>query len=268
MNNKIDYCYHTHTNRCGHAIGQDEDYVLAAIAKKMKVLGFTDHVFLPNISQIGIRGEFDELDGYVSSIRNLEEKYKKKIKIYLGFEAEYDASFVEYYKNLLESHTIDYLIIGQHCDFVNNQAHWYLSNPPNTQRLIKYVNDLIKGMSTGLFSYVCHPDMYMSSYPRFDDFAKDLAIKICLASLQYDVPLEINLGGVRHYGQHISGQDVYFGYPYEDFWKIVGEIGCKVIIGVDAHNPKDFETSDYAYALLIAKKYSLNLLSRIEFKKF
>jgi histidinol-phosphatase (PHP family) len=267
MKKLIDYCYHTHTYRCGHAIGSDEDYVLAAIAKKMKVLGFSDHVFLPGVFQDGIRGKFSELEGYVSSIRTLQNKYKKKIKIYLGFEAEYDPMFDEYYHQLLKSKTIDYLLIGQHCDFVNNVPHWYLSDTPNTKRLTKYVSDLIKGMSTGLFSYVCHPDMYMSSYPKFDDFAKDLAIKICLASIQYDVPLEINLGGVRHYGQHISGQEVYFGYPYEDFWKVVGEIGCKVVIGVDAHNPKDFEISNYIYAMQIVEKYSLNLLSRIEFKK-
>ena len=32
--------YHTHTYRCGHAIGTDEEYVLAAIEKGFKENGF------------------------------------------------------------------------------------------------------------------------------------------------------------------------------------------------------------------------------------
>ena len=34
---------HTHTVRCGHAVGTDEEYVLAAIAAGFTKLGFSDH---------------------------------------------------------------------------------------------------------------------------------------------------------------------------------------------------------------------------------
>ena len=40
---KIKYNYHTHTKRCGHAIGNDEDYVINAIKAGYKILGFSDH---------------------------------------------------------------------------------------------------------------------------------------------------------------------------------------------------------------------------------
>mgnify|MGYP004576416305 CR=1 FL=1 len=43
--------YHTHTFRCGHAIGNDEEYVLEAIALGLNTLGFSDHVMLPNVKQ-------------------------------------------------------------------------------------------------------------------------------------------------------------------------------------------------------------------------
>ena len=46
---QLDYCLHTHTKRCGHAFGADEEYVQAAIDAGIKVLGFSDHIFLPNI---------------------------------------------------------------------------------------------------------------------------------------------------------------------------------------------------------------------------
>lgn len=35
--------YHTHTTRCFHAIGKDEEYVKAAIQANIKELGFSDH---------------------------------------------------------------------------------------------------------------------------------------------------------------------------------------------------------------------------------
>ena len=39
--------YHTHTSRCGHAGGTDEEYVLAAIEAGWQVLGFSDHMPWP-----------------------------------------------------------------------------------------------------------------------------------------------------------------------------------------------------------------------------
>ena len=35
--------YHTHTTRCHHATGSDEDYVLSAIKGGYQELGFSDH---------------------------------------------------------------------------------------------------------------------------------------------------------------------------------------------------------------------------------
>ena len=35
--------YHTHTARCMHAIGSEEEYILAAISAGYTELGFSDH---------------------------------------------------------------------------------------------------------------------------------------------------------------------------------------------------------------------------------
>ena len=35
--------FHTHTARCGHASGRDEEYVQSAIRGGYQVLGFADH---------------------------------------------------------------------------------------------------------------------------------------------------------------------------------------------------------------------------------
>ena len=68
-----------------------------------------------------------------------------------------------------------------------------------------YISQVIKGMETGLFTYVAHPDVIT--------FTGDLAVyrreagRICEASRELDIPLEINMLGLR---------DSRF-YPYKDF---------------------------------------------------
>ena len=61
--------YHTHTSRCGHALGTDEEYVLEALGFGLTELGFSDHIFLPDRNQIGIRGDYSLLDDYIESIK-------------------------------------------------------------------------------------------------------------------------------------------------------------------------------------------------------
>ena len=74
---KLTFNYHTHTKRCGHAVGEDEEYVLQAIKLGIKKLGFSDHVILPEgFEQPGIRGSSTQLEDYLNSVKYLKEKYK------------------------------------------------------------------------------------------------------------------------------------------------------------------------------------------------
>ena len=41
--------YHSHTKRCEHAIGEDEEYVKAAIANGFQVMGFSDDITRENV---------------------------------------------------------------------------------------------------------------------------------------------------------------------------------------------------------------------------
>ena len=83
--------FHTHTARCNHAVGLDEEYVLSAIEAGFDEIGFSDHTPWPfesgYVSPMRMRA--DELEEYVLSVNRLREKYKDKIKIHLGLECEY-----------------------------------------------------------------------------------------------------------------------------------------------------------------------------------
>ena len=53
--------YHSHTSRCFHATGEDEQYVLEAIKNNYDVIGFSDHMPVPGIE---VEPGFKERMGY------------------------------------------------------------------------------------------------------------------------------------------------------------------------------------------------------------
>ena len=90
--------YHTHTTRCYHASGKDEEYVKAAIKAGIKELGFSDHTpwHYDSSFKATMRMPENQLDGYIESILSLKEKYKDQISILVGLECEYFEKYIRY----------------------------------------------------------------------------------------------------------------------------------------------------------------------------
>lgn len=76
--------YHGHTKRCGHARGEDEEYVLAAISAGYKTIGFSDHAPYPDQYNEHERMDMSELENYIYSVKQLQQKYKDQIEIFIG----------------------------------------------------------------------------------------------------------------------------------------------------------------------------------------
>ena len=64
--------FHTHTKRCLHAYGTEEDYIKAALSEGLSVLGFSDHAPFPDYD-FGMRMPYSELDEYISELDRLKE---------------------------------------------------------------------------------------------------------------------------------------------------------------------------------------------------
>ena len=113
---KLTVNYHTHTVRCGHAEGTDRAYVEKAVERGLKLLGFSDHVTMPfpDGHESRFRVPRAQLDDYVQSVLALREEFQGRIRILLGFEAEYYPDLFEAMRELLRPYPVDYLILGQH----------------------------------------------------------------------------------------------------------------------------------------------------------
>ena len=59
--------YHTHTPRCNHAWGAEEEYVERALEAGLKILGFSDHSpqFFPGDYYLGVRMRPEQLQDYM-----------------------------------------------------------------------------------------------------------------------------------------------------------------------------------------------------------
>ena len=269
--------YHTHTYRCQHAYGSEREYIEAAIRMGIAELGFSDHVPCPFKDGYvsGIRMTMEQAPEYVYAIRKLGKEYASDIKLYVGFEAEYIPEFFKEQKAMFDRLDCDYMIMGQHF-MKSEQTGPYTGTPTDDEsRIREYVDTVIEGMKTGMYSYLAHPDLinyqgldsvYEWEMQKFglgysdqysDDLYKYLRSKGYDDEIlkELDIPLEINMLGISA-GKH---------YPTDRFWCIPHDIGNKVILGLDAHTVDNIcDVESYEKALDIVRKYDLNLIDRIE----
>lgn len=244
------YNLHTHTSRCLHAVGNDEDYVKAAIDASFSSIGFSDHTPWPYepgfVSSMRMRES--ELEDYVSSVCMLREKYKDKIDIHIGLECEYFREYIPWLCAMSEKFGIEYLILGHH--FSPDEKHGIYNGRIKTpQGIEQYTNDVLEAMDSGLFLYVAHPDIFMRTYGDFDEHCEKASRLIVQKAIETDTPLEYNLLGLSH----CIADGMKEGYPHSCFWRIAGELGAKAVIGIDAHESKAFleaEKFEKAKALL------------------
>ncbi len=260
----LDYCYHTHTKRCGHAKGEDEEYVKKALEGGYQVLGFSDHIMLPGHSQAGMRGDYALEAGYFSSIHALQKKYQGRIAIHLGYEAEwYGEAFAGHYHDLLTKQGLEYMILGQHCFLQDGQLVFYGNLPDKQEATRRYASDLIAGIKSQDFLYVAHPDLFLSWHEQWDLKAEEASRAIIAAALDAGIPLEVNMGNSRWGANLIPGGGLEVTYPNPRFWEMAQEAGAKTIVGVDAHAPDQLTASPFDWLRAFLAKERLTPLTRL-----
>ena len=251
--------YHTHTTRCSHATGADEDYIKAAIESGFKILGFSDHApcLFPDGSQSWYHVQISDLEDYMTSIRALREQYGEQIQIHLGFEMEYYPLCFRDSFARLKAAGAEYLILGQHA--IENEVpggRFSTRGYSAPADLKTYVREVCEGLQTGVYSYLAHPEVF--KFLGEKEQYLELMRPICVTARETGTPLEINLLGIRDHRD----------YPIEEFWAMAAEEHCQVVLGSDAHSP-DCVYDGYSIPIAMewVKKYDLRLLQEVELRK-
>lgn len=247
--------YHTHTYRCGHAGGEDREYIENAVKMGLKTLGFADHspMIFEGDYYSGFRIKLNEAENYFSSLCALREEYKDKIKILIGVETEYyPASFKEHLR-YLSAFPLDYMILGQHFIWREIDGIRSFSATEDPKTLEEYYKNVLEAAATKKFLYIAHPDVinYVGGEDAYTSLTRDFLREI----KKYNIPLEINRLGF--FEKRV--------YPREGFWKLCGEEGIKAVIGLDAHSPKvilDEESVDGC--MEFAQRFGVEIIKELE----
>jgi len=245
--------FHTHSQRCHHAIGTIEDYVKKGIELGLTTIGISDHFpyeFLKKIDRIPY-GEYamtlEEVEDYFSTIEMLREKYKEKINIRVSFEVDY----FEDQETALNVHLdkiidrLDYILGSIHIlDFKDGRGSWGFDDgrflddyehygPDNVYS--QYYETIFKMVSSKDFNFdiLCHFDLpkKFNHFPKNEELIENLVTKTLELIKKRDIVMEINTGGLR---KAVKAQ-----YPSFKIIKQMYELDIPILLGSDAHDPSE-----------------------------
>ena len=220
---------HNHTPLCNHAEGEIDEYIKAAIQKKIKYFGFSDHA--PMDFDPSYRMSFDEMMQYEKTVNDAKIKYKDEIEILLGYE-------VDYLKNHMDERVlnadVDYLIGSVH--FIDE---WGFDNPEFIGRYENQDIDLIwqqyfdaveEMANSKKFDIAGHLDLIkvFKFMPKRD--IKLIASNALKAIKKADMVLEINMSGLR--------KPINETYPSKELLEIAFDLEIPITFGSDAHKPE------------------------------
>jgi histidinol-phosphatase (PHP family) len=227
--------YHVHTSMCGHARGTMEEYVQSAIRKGLSEIGFADHLPLLYTDDVTLSMRPEDLQNYVDAVLDLKDRYRERIDVRLGIEADYYPETLRDVERMLEAHPFDYVIGSVHI-----LGDWIFDDPREAERYedvdidelyIAYLEAEKEMVVSGFYDIVGHADLVK----KFDRRASiDLTPHyrgLLSAMKKAGVCFEVNTAGLRWPVGEI--------YPEPDFVMLGSGTGVHVTLGSDAHCPED-----------------------------
>ena len=153
----------------------------------------------------------------------------------------------------------DFVLLGQHQGGLNDRKY---SLSCNDEELICYAKEVERGIHTGLYNILAHPDYFMCARSDWNDKCNESAYRICQVAKKARIPLELNIKGSYSLAEDIAGRK-RIKYPYRKFWEIAADVGNEVLYGWDAHSPQEmFRTTEKVDE--ITKDLNLNMIEEIE----
>ncbi len=228
--------FHTHTRLCKHAAGDPTDYVRQAVADGATALGFSDHCPWPDGTWAGSRMTADQIPLYFKQVRTAASE--ASFPVYCGFECEWDPARVAWIGDFLKEECgADYLVYGSH--WIQDRGDLaYICDVNDHRALARYADLTVEGIASGLYDYIAHPDLFLSSFSLHDPDVRACARAIIDACAAMKLPMEINgLGMTR---PAVRGEGIWRApYPVQNFWEMAVQAGAVIICNSDAHRPQD-----------------------------
>ncbi|WP_379163408.1 histidinol-phosphatase HisJ [Paenibacillus sp. sgz5001063] len=234
--------YHTHHERCGHAVGTLEQYVQRGIELGLEHLGLSDHLPLIHVDPENYYPEMamplSELPRYVDECLSLKERYRGRIELRVGLEADYIEGYEEQIRELLAPYPWDYLIGSVHflgewdiTDF--RQTHgWEGRDVMEVYR--RYYDAVRKSALSGLYDIIGHMDVikrfgYGPQTPEGQAEVRAMELETLRAIAGSGMAMELNASGLTKPCAEM--------FPAEHVLQQALELDIPLTLGSDAHDP-------------------------------
>lgn len=225
---------HTHTVFCDGE-NTPEEIVLSALEKGFTSIGFSGHA-LTDFEPFGIT----DLEGYIKTVNELKNKYKKDIQIYLGIEEDALSP-------INDRNAFDYIIGSHHYIRFDGKILPIDLSFAEYKKILSYFNNDAVSFAERYFSDFC--DYILKYSPQivghFDLITKfdeqdngyllgnteynKLAEKYLLSVIKSGCLFEVNTGAISR-GYRTSP------YPAENLLYLLKKEGAGIIITSDAHS--------------------------------
>jgi len=263
--------WHTHSSFCRHATGNLEQYVKAAIDKKLSVIGLSAHFpydvldGIENMPYHEYSMPKDELGSYVFNAINLREKYKNQISVKIAFELDFIEKQVDKHHEYLERYLdqIDYIIGSIHnlntpfglFAFDDFRFLKYYDRFEDTDEIFMNYYETMQAMISSEqfhFTTIGHFDLpkKFNILPNNKELIMEEEFKALQLAKKRDIVIEINTSGLR---RPIKEQ-----YPRVEIIKEMFNLGLDIVLGSDAHHPNEIANEF---------KSSIRLLKKIGYKR-
>lgn len=236
--------HHIHTRLCHHALGEMEEYVLAAINNGLNSITFLEHMEAGvNYFEVTWLAEQD-FDDYFAEGRRLQEEYKNQIIIKLGIEVGSSLTHKDDILARLKNRQWDEVGLSYHfAQYPQFEHHLNLVSrkEPNTtnietigseQVLEHYFTSLIEAVKTFPGTMLCHLDAALRYQKKISLTKNHLQLieELLQQVKEQEMSLEINTSGFAMRGEP---------FPARDIVKKALELNIPLVASSDAHKPED-----------------------------
>lgn len=255
--------FHTHSRYCD-GTGDPEEYVLSALERGFKALGFSSHAPLPFENDWTMKEE--NLESYLKEIESIKRKYQGKIEIYTGLEIDFIRDLMSPADSKYTALGLDFIIGSVHVqkdvktgeypgiEYTTKDMDQLLHNTfrDDIRLLVEsYYRDVMEMIEIGGFSFLGHFDVVKktnSGNRYFDETAqwyRDAAAKALERVHKMGIIMEVNTGNSRW-------TDEGSIYPSPWILHLAKKKDIPVILNSDAHKPDRID-AHFPEALRILK---------------
>ncbi|MGH9458021.1 MAG: histidinol-phosphatase HisJ family protein [Thermoanaerobaculia bacterium] len=256
--------YHTHTWRCGHAIGTMDDYVETAIRRGIAEIGLSDHLWLyfdpPERRDARWAMSEEEYEAHYTEMLATRERFAGRIEVRVSVEADYFEGREDDLLAILRRYDFDYVLGGIHF-----MGEWLIDDPDQRHRYDAesvaaiyrdYYRRLRSAVRSGAFDLLAHFDLPKKfGHVPESDIAEDVAETLD-AVAESGIAVEISSAGLR---AEKPGM-----YPAPSILREMRRRGIPIALSSDAHDPRDV---GFGYDALVEAAHAAGYRSLVTFQR-